>query len=218
MLNALHECASRCHLSCHGWIRRPWDRAFASTNLPATVSKRKQRQLRNTIHRGDVGFRNSGEYVSLIRELKEKAKSLGLGPLIGITDASPSSRIELYKKWVEMNMNGDMRFLARKDRIQRRENLELLLPQVQSIIVCTLMYWPGKSAFRNNPRDVGRTQRTGDPLRGIISSYAWGEDYHSIMESKLHTLAEWLHTKVGPDFPFMAPCHFPLSVQVSSFY
>jgi len=101
-----------------------------------------------------------------------------------------------------MSMNGEMRFLGRQDRVERRENLELILPQVRSVIVCSLLYWPGKSAFRGNARDLKHQEWSKNPmssLEGIVSSYAWGEDYHSILESKLEALACWLHGKAGGD-------------------
>uniref|UniRef100_A0A7S1ER57 4Fe-4S ferredoxin-type domain-containing protein n=1 Tax=Timspurckia oligopyrenoides TaxID=708627 RepID=A0A7S1ER57_9RHOD len=81
-----------------------------------------------------------------------------------------------------------MDYLGRSDRIARRENLELILPHVKSVVCCTLFYWPGKSGFPKLQQN---------PLNGAISSYAWGADYHAVFGEKLKKLAEWMHQEAG---------------------
>src|SRR5207248_3244075 len=37
--------------------------------------------------------------------------------------------------------------------------------------------------------------------RGRVARYAWGADYHKVIEAKLKALAEWLRERCGPDLP-----------------
>jgi epoxyqueuosine reductase len=80
-----------------------------------------------------------------------------------------------------------MHYLAREDRLERRRNLQKILPGAQSIIVCSLFFWPGKRGF---------TATREDPTRGDISCYAWGRDYHDIFSEKLEELAKFALDKV----------------------
>jgi epoxyqueuosine reductase len=79
-------------------------------------------------------------------------------------------------------MHGQMGYLARPDRLARRQDLNVILPGVQTIICVGLEYStvPLPPALAN------------DPSRGRISNYAWGVDYHDIMTPRLEELAAWL--------------------------
>lgn len=114
--------------------------------------------------------------------LLEQARSLGFN-VLGVTPALPSPRLDAYLRWVDMGLYGTMGYLAREDRVIRRRDLNVILPDVRSIIMVGLDY----AAF-NIPESVLR-----DPLRGRISNYAWGGDYHPVMQPRLESLAAWLH-------------------------
>lgn len=118
--------------------------------------------------------------------LKQQATTFGFNR-IGITSAHPSPTLAAYLTWVEQNMNGMMGYLARPDRVQRRQDLNMILPGVQSIILVALDY-----TTLQPPQSV-----LDDPLRGRISTYAWGADYHSIMLPRLEALAEWLQQQIN---------------------
>lgn len=118
--------------------------------------------------------------------LKQQATSLGFNR-IGVTAAQPSPRLNAYLTWVEHEMHGAMGYLARPDRLERRQDLNLILAGVQSIIVVALDY-----ASLQAPAVI-----VNDPLRGRLSSYAWGLDYHEVMLPRLEALANWLHQQTG---------------------
>ena len=61
-------------------------------------------------------------------------------------------------------MHGTMAYMARRDRIERRADLNILVPNAKSIVVVTLNY----------ARETLPTHLLTDPLRGRISNYAWG--------------------------------------------
>ena len=136
------------------------------------------------------------EYRQLVqRLLPDQVRELGLGPTAvlslpdGAARPSPTAR-QAYLQWLEREFHGTMGYMARPDRIERRLQYDRVLPGVRSILVTTLFYWPGRSGFPS-PIDAVPADR------GTVSCYAWGSDYHAILERKLHQLAEWLHGRVG---------------------
>ncbi len=83
--------------------------------------------------------------------------------------------------WIEQERHGKMGYMARPDRISRRQDLNVILPGVQTILCVGLNYFPGKVPTHSQ-----------DPSRGRISNYAWGVDYHEVMTPRLQALADWL--------------------------
>lgn len=117
----------------------------------------------------------------LTKGLKQQAIALGFN-MIGVIPAAPGRRLDAYLRWIDAGMHGDMGYLARPDRVSRRRNLAVVLPGIQSIVCVGLNYDPPPM-----PASVAR-----DPSRGLISNYAWSEDYHQVMEPRLRALASWL--------------------------
>ncbi len=122
----------------------------------------------------------------LYRQLEVKARALGFD-LVGAVPARPGRRLEAYMRWIEAGMHGRMGYLARPDRIIRRQELHVILPGVQSILMVGLNYHTLKL-----PAAIA-----DDPSRGRISSYAWNLDYHDIMTPRLQELAAWLNEMTG---------------------
>lgn len=121
----------------------------------------------------------------IVVKLKAKAAQLGFG-MLGIIEARPAKRLDAYLTWVEKEMFGKMGYLARPDRIIRRQDPKIILPKVKTIICVGLDYYTLRL-----PKSL-----VNDPLRGRISNYAWGTDYHDIMTPRLEELAGWLKTAV----------------------
>lgn len=124
--------------------------------------------------------------IRLYQQLKAKAGELGFN-LFGVTPAQPSPTLDAYFRWIGAEMHGAMGYLAREDRQARRKDLNVILPDVRSMIIVGLDY----AAF-DMPEAALR-----DPLRGRISNYAWGADYHDLMTPRLEELATWLREKTG---------------------
>jgi epoxyqueuosine reductase len=80
-----------------------------------------------------------------------------------------------------------MHYLDSERARERRENPDLILSAVQSILVVGLRY-PSPEA---NPRS------TGELPQGRVASYAWGLDYHEIIPSRLEALAQKLAILAG---------------------
>lgn len=119
-------------------------------------------------------------------ELQKRAHALGFN-LFGITPSASSPTLDAYLRWIETGMHGSMGYMAREDRVARRRDLNVILPNVRSIILVGLDY-----AVFNIPPHV-----LADPLRGRISNYAWGLDYHAVMTPRLAELAAWLGEMTG---------------------
>lgn len=113
--------------------------------------------------------------------IKRKAIELGFN-LIGITPAKPSPTLSAYMRWIEQGMHGKMGYLARPDRLTRRQNLKDIMPSAESLILVGMDY---RTQFADEAT-------LSDPSRGRIASYAWGLDYHNILEIRLQMLAEWI--------------------------
>ncbi|NHZ71547.1 MAG: tRNA epoxyqueuosine(34) reductase QueG [Aquificales bacterium] len=121
-------------------------------------------------------------------QLREKAQALGFN-FFGVIPARPARRLGAYLDWIEQERQGKMGYLARPDRIIRRQNLNVILPGVQTILCVGLNYFPGKL-----PPHIAQ-----DPSRGRISNYAWGVDYHDVMTPRLKELAAWLQAQTTED-------------------
>ncbi|MFN2253823.1 MAG: tRNA epoxyqueuosine(34) reductase QueG [Candidatus Promineifilaceae bacterium] len=120
----------------------------------------------------------------LLPELIARAHRLGFD-FVGVSAASPARRLDAYLEWVKEGRHGEMGYMARPDRVERRQDPQVILPGVKSIISVGLSY----STMKLPP------QIANDPARGRISNYAWGLDYHDVMEPRLEELAAWLGGK-----------------------
>ena len=141
-----------------------------------------------------IGERPLTVYSWRMISLAQKTTEFGFD-LLGVVPAQPARRLDAYLRWVEQKMYGKMGYLARPDRIIRRQDLNVILPGVQTIICVGLNYFT-----RNLPPKIA-----SDPSRGRISNYAWNVDYHDIMTPRLQAMADWLgaetnsHAKVYVD-------------------
>lgn len=120
-------------------------------------------------------------------EIRAQALSYGFNG-VGIVSAAPSPTLAAYRRWTEQGMQAGMGYMARPDRVARREDLNVILPGVQSLIVVALDY-----------HQLVPPSLLADPARGRIASYAWGLDYHELMLPRLHALATWLRTRLQHD-------------------
>lgn len=124
----------------------------------------------------------------LTQALKTKALQLGFS-MVGVVPAVPGKRLAAYLGWIEQAYHGLMGYMARPDRVERRQDLQVILPGAQSLVCVGLDYHTMRL-----PADIAH-----DPGRGRISNYAWGADYHDVMTPKLKELAAWLGTVTAVD-------------------
>ena len=118
------------------------------------------------------------------RLVKDKASELGFN-LVGLTPARPAPHLHAYFQWLDAGMHGEMGYMARTDRQERRRDLNASLPGVRSLVIVGLDYHTLKL-----PDEI-----LADPTRGRIAAYAWGRDYHDLMLLRLEELAHWLRAE-----------------------
>ena len=98
--------------------------------------------------------------------------------LVGITQADPPKMIDRYQKWLDKGYAGKMGYLKRHLNLKR--DPKTILSEAKSVISVGMNYY----TIEPDPA------RKIDPLRGQISRYAWGDDYHDIIRAKLKKLVK----------------------------
>jgi epoxyqueuosine reductase len=101
--------------------------------------------------------------------------------LVGVTAAHPVPDFARFGSWVDRGLAGEMRYLT-DHRAGIRSDPQQLLPGVRSIICVGLVY--------NGPEPL--STELSDAERAWISRYAWGEDYHKILQTRLESLTRKL--------------------------
>ncbi len=112
---------------------------------------------------------------ALTRLVEAKAAALGFD-LAGIVPAGPSPDTERFQRWLAAGHDADMAYLAR--RAAERADPRRIMPGARSIIVLGANYFS-----ENLPASL-----RNDPSRGLIASYAWGDDYHDVLKPLLFEL------------------------------
>jgi epoxyqueuosine reductase len=124
--------------------------------------------------------------MSLTARTCEKARAMGFD-LVGVAPARPTPRLDAYRSWLAHGYHGEMDYLARSDRVERREDPARIIPGAQSVVCVGLNYYSGL-----RPAGLGQ-----DPSRGLISNYAWGLDYHDLVTPLLEELTAFIRAEVG---------------------
>ncbi|MEK0082556.1 tRNA epoxyqueuosine(34) reductase QueG [Benzoatithermus flavus] len=119
--------------------------------------------------------------------IRERAATLGLGPLRFAAATLPAEVSARYRAALAAGHHGTMDWLAREP--ERRERPEGLWPVARTAIVCGLNYGPG-----HDPRPELEA-----PDRGYISVYARNRDYHDVLKGRLKELAGWIAAKFGAE-------------------
>jgi len=128
-----------------------------------------------------------------VQTIIDEAHSLGFD-LAGIVPAESPTTLDRYHTWLENGLHGKMTYLARTDAVAKRADLSLIQPGVRSVVVVGANYH--SSAVPPALRD--------DPSRAIISSYAWGDEYHDWMDSRLQQLAAFIQGAVEEPVAYRA--------------
>ncbi|HUK56279.1 MAG TPA: tRNA epoxyqueuosine(34) reductase QueG [Nitrospiria bacterium] len=133
---------------------------------------------------------------SLTQKVLDRARALGFDA-VGIASAGDLDEDdEALSRWLAEGRHGGMGYMARDPR--RRSRPRALLPGAQSVIVLAVNY------AQERPSDPGRVTappagRAGRraPSMGRVSRYAWGGDYHDLIEARLSQLEVFIREASG---------------------
>jgi epoxyqueuosine reductase len=121
---------------------------------------------------------NETSAVILKARLIDFAREIGFDSC-RVAACAPPPHANEFKDWLNDGAHGEMSYMARGE--QRRREPQIILPEAKSIIVLALNYFQGKENRRSQTVATGR-----------IARYAWGDDYHDIIGTKLHKIDNFL--------------------------
>jgi len=124
--------------------------------------------------------------MTLTSKIKDRGYQLGFD-LVGISAAKPSQTVNFYSSWLARGYAGEMSYLER--HLEKKIDPRRLLPQTRSVISLGINYFT---------LDIPAEKRH-DASRGLISRYAWGDDYHDIIYRKLKNLLTFIKSEVGKE-------------------
>jgi epoxyqueuosine reductase len=116
---------------------------------------------------------------AIVARVKQRAREIGFD-LVGIASAAPSRRRDYLRGWLDEGQAGEMRYLA--NRFEERTQPQVYLPGAQSIVCVAMNYHVPLEPVPEDERN----------RHGRIARYALGDDYHELIKSRLHTLADWI--------------------------
>jgi epoxyqueuosine reductase QueG len=97
--------------------------------------------------------------------IKAEARRQGF-ELVGVTGPEPPPHVDVFQRWLAAGRHAGMAYLASDRARQRRNDLSLILPECQSVLVVAANYLPKI------------TSPSPDPIAGRVAAYAMGEDHH----------------------------------------
>jgi epoxyqueuosine reductase len=116
------------------------------------------------------------------RPIKARARELGFD-LVGVAPAGPSAYRDYFRQWLDQGQAGEMRYLH--GRFDERTDPAAYLAGARSVICVAINYHAPLE-----PVPDGRQAR-----HGRVARYALGDDYHELIKSRLHALADWLRAQ-----------------------
>ncbi|MBI3611542.1 MAG: tRNA epoxyqueuosine(34) reductase QueG [Nitrospirae bacterium] len=122
----------------------------------------------------------------------EQARALGFDA-IGIAAAGCLEQDDhALTRWLAEGRHGGMDYMAREPR--RRSRPQLVLPGARSVVVLAMNYAPEQAAITTGDR----FEICPLPVFGRVSRYAWGKDYHRVIEERLSQLEAFIRDAAGP--------------------
>jgi epoxyqueuosine reductase len=129
------------------------------------------------------------EPVCRLTASRVKAEAAAAGfDLCGIASAAEYPELGFLRNWLARGYAGEMSYMHRT--AERRADVRAVMPSAQSVISLGVVYNTPRPYSTDNP----------DPSRAAIARYAWGDDYHVVMETRLRELVERLRAAAGELF------------------
>ncbi len=132
-----------------------------------------------------AGSQSSMTKETLTQRIKVHGTALGFD-LVGISPVQAPAHSESFAEWLRRGYHGEMAYMTRTSG--KRLHPGEFLPWARSVVSVALNY--------NTPYT---REAEGEGIRGWISRYAWGDDYHDVMEAKLERLMGFVRGEAGPE-------------------
>jgi epoxyqueuosine reductase len=129
-------------------------------------------------------------YASDTQWIVERAKSIGFDRC-GVVRAEKFPELAQTSEWLARGYGGEMKYLADP----RRSDPQSALPGVRSAIIGLLNY---NTAHPLSTESA--PQNDQEEPRGWISRYAWGRDYHEVLQDRLDRLVDALREHFSGPF------------------
>ena len=126
------------------------------------------------------------DFIQLKADIKTWALELGFQDM-GVSDLDLSEAGDYLNQWVEKQYHGDMDYMHKHG--SKRYTPEEMIPGTMSIIALRLDYM-----------DTGLTPYQDildQPMKGAVSRYALGRDYHKVIRTMLKKLAQKIEQAIG---------------------
>jgi epoxyqueuosine reductase len=109
-------------------------------------------------------------------EVKKKALELGFHKVgIAAVEDGDNTEKQRLQAWLALGYHADMEWMSSP----KRQDIRLVMREVRSLVCVALNY------YTPHQRPEGKEYAK-------ISRYAWGRDYHKVMQKKLKALCCWL--------------------------
>jgi epoxyqueuosine reductase len=112
------------------------------------------------------------------RRLVSFAREIGFDSC-RIAACGSAPHAEAFRNWLDEGGHGEMSYMERGE--EKRCDPQKVLPDAHSIVLLAKNYFQGDLQVGDTPAATGR-----------IARYAWGDDYHDLIESKLDKIDEFL--------------------------
>lgn len=120
-------------------------------------------------------------------EIKARAAELGFDAC-GIAPVDSFKELAFLRRWLDRGLAGEMRYLERS--ADRRADVRAVMPSARSVICLATLY--------NTDRPY--STEVADPGAAMIARYAWGDDYHVVIQQRMNDLVDWMRGRAGTDF------------------
>jgi epoxyqueuosine reductase len=120
-------------------------------------------------------------------EVKSEARAAGFD-LCGVAPVAEFPELNFLTEWLARGYAGEMHYMHRT--AERRADVRAVMPSARSVISLGVIY--------NTDRPY--SNQHADPSRADIARYAWGDDYHVVIEQRLRALVDRLRALAGEGF------------------
>ncbi len=123
----------------------------------------------------------------LSADVKREAAAVGFD-LCGVAPVASHPELAFLREWLDRGYAAEMAYLHRS--AGRRADVRAVVPAARSVVSLGTIYNVDRPYSADHP----------DPARAAVARYAWGDDYHEVIQRRLDALLAWLRRAAGPAF------------------